>query len=369
MGRSLVCLSHLRWDFVYQRPNHLMARAAKRYDVLFVEEPVPDEGRPWLELIPVDGLTVVRPHLPADLAAPPVVAALLRNLLEEREIVDPVLWYYTPMALHWTEGIRASAVVYDCMDELSAFRSAPPALVALEQALLERADLVFTGGRSLFEAKRHRSSAVHCFPSSVDRAHFGQARVPQPDPADQAGIPHPRIGYFGVIDERVDLELVGEVARRRPDWQVVLVGPIAKINPADIPALPNVHHLGRKDYADLPAYLAGWEVALMPFAHNSATRRISPTKTLEYLAAGLPVVSTSVPDVVADYSHVVRIADDPDAFASACTDALGDAHDSAYHEMCRPLLEWNDWNRIAARIEQILSRRPMTARVDMDATA
>jgi glycosyltransferase involved in cell wall biosynthesis len=366
MPRSLVCLSHLRWDFVYQRPNHLMARAATEYEVMFVEEPVADERPAGLELRPVDGLTVVRPHLPRELAAsaaaPTVLEGLLRDVLRQRPGGDPVLWYYTPMALPWTEGIRASAVVYDCMDELSAFRSAPPALVSLEAALLDRADLVFTGGRSLFEAKRSRSSAVHCFPSGVDLAHFRRARDPQPDPSDQAGIPRPRIGYFGVIDERIDLELVGEVARRRPEWQVVLVGPIAKVDPARVPPLPNVHHLGRKDYAELPAYLAGWDVALMPFARNEATRFISPTKTPEYLAGGKPVVSTSIRDVVEPYGReaLVRIADTPESMVAAIEATLAgdEPQRTARFEALIGRQTWDaTWAAMAGLVGTVVARR------------
>jgi glycosyltransferase involved in cell wall biosynthesis len=364
MPRPLLCLSHLRWDFVYQRPNHLMARAARRFDVLFVEEPVQDDGPARLERIPVDGLTVVRPHLPAGEPAESLIAPLLRGLLDERTTDDPVLWYYTPMALPWTDGIRPAGVVYDCMDELSAFRGAPPGLVALEAELLDRADLVFTGGRQLFEAKRARSARVHCFPSSVDLAHFGQARVPQRDPSDQAPIPHPRLGYFGVIDERIDLDLVREVATRRPEWQVVLVGPIAKVDPAAIPALPNVHHLGPKPYEDLPAYLAGWDVALMPFAHNEATRYISPTKTPEYLAGGRPVISTSIRDVVEPYGRerLVRIADTAAATVEAIEATLA-GDDPTRIRRADALIARQSWDRTWAAMGRLLdgvleTRRP-----------
>jgi glycosyltransferase involved in cell wall biosynthesis len=369
LARTLVCLSHLRWDFVYQRPNHLMARAARQFDVLFVEEPVWDDGPARLELLPVDGLTVVRPHLPgeaeaaaAELDPGPAVSALLRRLLAQRGGGDPVLWYYTPMALSWTDGIHPAAVVYDCMDELSAFRSAPQGLIDLETTLLRRADLVFTGGRSLYEAKRARSPRVHCFPSSVDCDHFGRARDPQADPTDQAAIPRPRLGYFGVIDERLDLELLGEVARRRPDWQVVLVGPVAKIDPADIPALPNVHQLGRKEYADLPAYLAGWDVALMPFARNEATRYISPTKTPEYLAGGVPVVSTSIRDVVDPYGRagLVRIADTADDTCAAieATLAAGDRDWLAAADMLLGRQSWEaTWAAMAGLLDGVVKRR------------
>ena len=364
MPRPLLCLSHLRWDFVYQRPNHLMARAARRFDVLFVEEPVRDEGPLRLECTPVDGLTVVRPHVPAGEPADAQVARLLRDLLDERRTDDPVLWYYTPMALPWTDGIRPGAVVYDCMDELSAFRGAPAGLVALEAELLDRADLVFTGGRQLFEAKRARCARAHCFPSSVDLAHFGRARSPQRDPSDQATIPRPRLGYFGVIDERIDLDLVAEVARRRAEWQIVLIGPIAKIDPGAIPALPNVHHLGPKPYEELPAYLAGWDVALMPFARNEATRYISPTKTPEYLAGGKAVVSTSIRDVVEPYGRerLVRIADTGQATIEAIEATLA-GDDPTRARRADALIARQSWDLTWAAMARLLdgvleTRRP-----------
>lgn len=326
---ALICLSHLRWDFVYQRPNHLMARAARDRRVYFVEEPVPTAGEPTLESHDVDGVTVVRPLLPAHLGdseREATLARLVRPLAGDGSGPAPWLWYYTPMALPWTQELEASAVVYDCMDQLSAFRGAPAELVELERALFARADVVFTGGRSLYEAKARQHPRVHAMPSAVEVDHFAQARRPRPEPADQAAIPRPRIGYYGVIDERLDLELVREVARARPDWQLVLVGPIAKLAPDEIPTAPNIHHLGLKSYAELPDYLHGWDVAMMPFALNEATRYISPTKTPEYLAGGTPVVSTAIRDVVHPYGDLglVRIVETPGEFVAAVEQSLQD---------------------------------------------
>lgn len=237
---------------------------------------------------------------------------------------DYVLWYYTPMALQFTRHLRPRAVVYDCMDELSAFRGASPLLRGLESELMSRADLVFTGGQSLYEAKRGLHSRVYAFPSSIDAAHFRAARDVSEEPADQAGLPHPRLGFFGVIDERLDIALLDEVARLRPDWQLVMIGPVVKIDPATLPQHANIHYLGMKSYEELPAYLSGWDVALLPFARNESTRFISPTKTPEYLAAGKPVVSTSIRDVVRPYGQegYVHIADTPAEFVAACEAAL-----------------------------------------------
>jgi UDP-galactopyranose mutase len=255
-----------------------------------------------------------------------------------------VLWYYTPMALAWSRHLRAAAVVYDCMDELSAFAGASRDLRAREAELLARADLVMTGGASLYEAKRHGHGAVHLFPSSVDVPHFAGARLPQSDPADQADIPRPRLGYFGVVDERMDLELVAGVAAARPAWQLVMVGPTAKIDEASLPRAANIHYLGRKPYEALPAYLAGWDVALLPFAHNEATRYISPTKTPEYLAAGRPVVSTSIRDVVRPYGErgAVRIADGVEAFVAAAGECLAAPH--AGRDIADALLRGMSWD-------------------------
>ena len=245
---------------------------------------------------------------------------LLDDFIETEAIRDYVLWYYTPMALALTRHLSPLAVVYDCMDELSAFQGAPATLREHERELMQRASLVLTGGRSLYEAKRHQHHNIHALPSSVDVAHFARARSIAIDPRDQAGIPHPRLGFFGVIDERLDIALVDGVAAARPDWHLVMIGPVVKIDPASLPRRPNIHYLGSKPYGELPHYLAGWDVALLPFARNEATRFISPTKTPEYMAAGKPVVSTSIQDVVRPYGEqgLVRIADDVPAFVDAC---------------------------------------------------
>ena len=335
----LLCLSHLRWDFVFQRPQHLLARAARDHDVLFFEEPVfrPGVSAPRLERHPVpEGVTVAVPVLPEAMAGDAAAAAgaqraMLDALLAPEAGRPLVAWFYTPMALEFAGHLAPEVTVYDCMDELSAFRGAPPGLLRLERALLDRADLVFTGGRSLYEAKRGRHPRVFCFPSSIDAAHFGRARARGPDPADQAGVPRPRIGFFGVVDERMDLGLVRALAELRPDWRFVMIGPVVKVDPASLPRLPNLHWLGGKPYAELPAYLSGWDAGSMPFALNESTRFISPTKTPEFLAAGLPVVSTPVLDVVRDWGEagLVEIAKGPAAFAGALARVLS-----------RPRTEW-----------------------------
>ncbi|MGZ8365918.1 MAG: glycosyltransferase family 1 protein [Nitrospira sp.] len=315
-NQDIVCLSHLRWNWVFQRPQQLLTRAATRNRVFFIEEPLFDApNNPFIECTsPHPNVIVAVPHLPrtgSDTTVDEVLQALLPSLLEQHAVRQYLLWYYTPMALTYSRDLTPHAVVYDCMDQLAGFAGAPPEIFTLERELLERCDLLFTGGLSLYEAKRKGHSNAHCFPSSVDVAHFRQAREAVGDPADQAAIPHLRLGYCGVIDERLDLSLIAEVARARPAWQIVLIGPVAKIDKGSLPQAGNIHYLGPKPYQELPAYMGGWDVAWMPFARNEATRFISPTKTPEYLAAGQPVVSTSIQDVVRTYGRqgLVRIAD------------------------------------------------------------
>ena len=358
MSRDLVCFSHLRWDFVYQRPNHLMARAARDRRVFFIEEPTVDgDALPHLTVTRREGVTVVTPRLPADLV-PEAVTMTLANLIDEQfeteRIERPVLWYYTPMALPWTRHLDASATVFDSMDHLAAFRGAPPELLQLEAELVDRADLVFCGGASLHERMRHRHAASHPFPSSVDVDHFARARRTRSEPSDQASIRRPRIGYAGVIDERIDIALIDGVAAARPDWQVILVGPIVKIAEEDLPARPNVHRLGMKPYAELPAYLGGWDVGWMPFARNEATRYISPTKTPEYLAAGLPVVATSIRDVVEPYGAqgLVAIADEIDDSTMAIERAL--AQPAVGEGRVDAFLASRSWDRTWAAMAELI---------------
>ena len=324
---TLICFSHLRWDFVFQRPQHLMSRFAKSMPVVIWEEPLPaaaGEG-PSLDVRSAKNtpnMTVVTPRLPGGLDE--IAQQTVLKGLVDRHVATLsgrlVRWYYTPMMLPFSRHLDSVATVYDCMDELSAFRFAPQELLTLEQELLDAADLVFTGGYSLYEAKKKRHGNVHPFPSSVDRRHFAQARKGDAAPADQANIPGPRFGFYGVIDERIDLDLIAHLADARPDWHLVMVGPVVKISEDDLPRRDNIHYLGGKSYDELPAYLSGWDVALMPFAINEATRFISPTKTPEYLAAGRPVVSTPIKDVKRHYEKVagVRIAGTPEQFVAGC---------------------------------------------------
>lgn len=370
---DLVCLSHLRWDFVYQRPQHLLSRCAKQRRVFFVEEPMFGEGPSRLDVTQrEDGVYVVVPHLPEGLsnevAVEAIQQAMIDRLFAEHQIRDYVLWYYTPMALGWTRHLKPLATVYDCMDELSAFKNAPRALRDREAELFGRADLVFTGGQSLYEAKRDQHRNVYAFPSSIDRAHFAQARNIMEDPADQAGIPHPRMGFFGVVDERFDIELLDAISEARPDWNFVIIGPVVKISQEDLPRRANIHYLGSKSYKELPSYLAGWDVAALLFARNDSTRFISPTKTPEYLAAGRPVVSTSIRDVVRPYGKLglVRIADDAAEFVKAAAEIGMDerVNDDVWLARVDEFLakiSWDrTWNEMAELIGEVAASRRAT---------
>jgi len=329
--RQLLVFSHLRWDFVYQRPQHLLSRLGQRWNVVFFEEPVHDTERaPWLEVShPCMGVTVLRPH--TQVADPgfadaqfPVMRELLQAWLSEHGERDMAVWLYTPMALPLIQGLTPLAVFYDCMDELGAFKNAPERLMDREKTLLDVADLVFTGGPSLQDAKSAGNTRVHCFPSSVDVAHFAQGRR-EAEAAAAADGADVRLGFFGVIDERLDLGLVEALGRAHPHWQIELVGPVVKIDPATLPQAPNLHYLGQCAYAELPAHIARWDVCLLPFALNASTAFISPTKTLEYMAAQKPVVSTAVRDVQRLYASGVRIAHDTAAFVAACEAALAES--------------------------------------------
>jgi UDP-galactopyranose mutase len=361
----ILCFSHLRWTSVFQRPHHLLSRLACHYPVYVIEEPVPiATEQPFMTTTAAGpNLTVCQPHVRTHWSffsgdGADQVTGLVRDLLRRQGMDNYVFWYYTPMALHVTRGFAPRAVVYDCMDELSRFRHAPAELADLERELLGQADLVFAGGPSLWAAKRRQRLTVHLFPSSVETDHFAQALTGgvAVDPATAAR-PSPRLGYYGVIDERLDLSLLDGLAAARPDWQIMMVGPVVKIDAASLPTRPNLHFLGQADYRDLPAHLAGWQVALMPFALNEATEFISPTKTLEYMAAGRPIVSTPITDVAQPYGTMVAIAHDLPSFVNACEQALAEDVIRRRRRLAAyaGVLERTSWDRTAASMQVLLA--------------
>jgi UDP-galactopyranose mutase len=354
---TLVVFSHLRWNWVWQRPQHLLSRLARHHPVLFIEEPVQSlDGQPahWRVSTQAPNLRVATPVTQGD--GPgfsegqlPELNRLVDLLAGQDALRDCLVWLYTPMALPLARRLKPRGMIYDVMDELSAFKGAPPELLEWETEAYRSVDLVFTGGPSLFAAKRDRHPNVHCFPSSVDAAHFGQAREPGLDHPDQAGQPRPRLGFFGVIDERIDLPLLDRMAEQRPDWQLLMVGPVTKIDPADLPRHPNLHYLGQRTYAELPSFLAGWDVCLLPFARNEATRFISPTKTLEYMAAERPIVSTPITDVAEPYGDIVHLGYDSETFIAACDQALGASAEESGRRLAgmREVLRRTSWDATA----------------------
>jgi|SRR5665213_238812 len=364
---DVICFSHLRWNFVYQRPQHLMSRFAASRRVFYVEEPIWGGEQASLSISKHEnGPYIVVPHIPDENRADheEILRGLLDGIMADQKVGNYCLWYYTPMAIGWSRHLKANAlsIVYDCMDELSAFRGAAPELQQHEIELLSAANLVFTGGFSLYESKRSLHRNVYPFPSSVDVSHFSQARAHTGQPDDQAAIPKPRIGFCGVIDERMDLDLVRSVASLRPDWHFVMLGPVVKISQSDLPRRSNIHYLGMKRYEELPAYLAGWDAAILPFARNEATRFISPTKTPEYLAAGKPVVSTSIADVVRPYGTMglVHIADDPETFVASLEKAMSE--DSAKRQQqVDSFLARECWSRTWGRMAELIEDSILSA--------
>jgi len=366
----LVVFSHLRWGFVFQRPQHLLSRLAGRWRVLFVEEPMHTDGPARLEARHHGPhLTVLVPHTPA--AAPgfhddqlALLQPLIASYLDTEHLRVDVAWLYTPMALPLLQAVAPTCVVYDCMDELSAFKGAPRQLRQRESALLKQAALVMAGGPSLYEVRRDRHHNVHCIPSAVDAAHYSPARLQpgsthdQQAQALQGALPRPRLGFFGVIDERLDLSLVSTVADAHPEWTVLMVGPVVKIDPAGLPQRPNIHWLGMQPYERLPYLLADWDLCLMPFALNEATQFISPTKTLEYMAGDKPVVSTPVRDVISLYGDAVSVAAGAQEFLRACERVLAEtpAQRCQRAMTMATTVSMHSWDRSADTVHVLLTQ-------------
>ncbi|CAN5406577.1 glycosyltransferase family 1 protein [soil metagenome] len=371
--QDLICVSHLRWGFVWQRPQHLLSRLAEHYRVLFVEEPMTNTeiAKPQLDIHvghTLNGaeVTLACMQQPADHHfwighrdpnTQKIYEHLLLDYLAAEEYHDPILWLYTPMASRFAQVMPHKLLIYDVMDELSAFKGAPTALKEQDQQLLHQSDIVFTGGASLYRSRSPHNVNTHLFPSGVEAAHFARAASEEfARPADLANMASPILGYFGVIDERMDLPLLRHLAEAHPEWNLVLIGPILKIEPADLPKAANIHFLGMKDYKELPSYLACFDVALVPFAMNEATRYLSPTKTLEYLAAHKPTVSTPLPDVVELYGDFVRIGHTPEEFVAQVEQALAEDTDVRRLRQIKEktILAQYSWDIIARRMHQII---------------
>ena len=358
-GPPLVVFCHLRWEFVTQRPQHIISRLARHRKVLFVEEPIghaPHERGTAQLYQAAENIQVLQPRTdPGRLVEE--IAPLVLDFLQREQWEQPMLWFYSAAFGDLADQIPHSLLVYDCMDELSAFKGAPLSLITQEKRLLAEADVVFTGGKSLYEAKRLLSEQVYCYPSSVDSAHFEQAlHAATVVPPDMKDIAHPVVGYYGVIDERIDYELLGAVARQNPEVSFVMIGPVVKVDPADLPKADNLHYPGGKSYAELPAYLKGFDIAMMPFARNESTKFISPTKTLEYIAAQKPTISTPIYDVVRDYASVIPIVETAEQFSTALANFLreDDAQREARLRKYDSILGAVSWDKTVAAMERNL---------------
>ena len=354
---DLVVLSHLRWVFVWQRPQHLISRLARNRRTWFVEEPMVGKViEPALRTAEHGPVTRVWLEVPGEqrhVDFGDQVAACygdaLKALLGNEH--GRVVWLYTPMAFEIGTALEPEVVVYDMMDDLASFKGAPAALRFLQQQALRRADVVFAGGRSLHRSVAGHRPDAHLFASGVEPEHYAAAG------AARRGGPRPVAGYVGVIDERIDLELIRKLAAALPDWEIRLVGPVVKIDEDRLPRPENITYPGAQPYERLPQVMSEFDVGLMPFELNEATASISPTKTLEYLAAGLPVVSTRVPDVVADYGHEVALADEADGFAAACAAGLAEDPDERRLRVA-PILRLHHWDAIAARMLALVQAVP-----------
>ncbi|WP_229212910.1 glycosyltransferase [Dyadobacter soli] len=340
-----------------------MTRFAEIAHVYFLEEPIFDcPGQPFLQMEEKqENLWICVPHLPrgsSPEATVTMIGEILESFFEKRDCGNFIFWYYTPMALPFSETFKPAMTVYDCMDELSGFKFAPEGIRQNERQLLERADVVFTGGTSLYEAKKSSHNNIHPFPSSIDKAHFGTARGGQAEPQDQAAITGIKLGFYGVLDERLDQELIRDIATRRPDWHIVLIGPVVKIDPAELPQADNIHYMGPRSYQLLPAYLSGWDVALIPFLLNESTRFISPTKTPEYLAAGKPVVSSPIRDVVYPYEEIglFSIANDADTFITAIEKELTHAADPHWMHAVDEFLSDKSWEHTFSAMVKLMMK-------------
>jgi glycosyltransferase involved in cell wall biosynthesis len=378
----LIVHCHLRWEGVWQRPQQFLSRLSRRHKILFIEGPIlhDNEEPPAYELRPVKeypNITVMRTHFPASRFSNGawVDAERLRLLKDATNgplrghFDGPVQWFYDPMAAPCFIGkIGERAVVYDCMDELSQFKFAPPEIVQRERVLLAAADVVFAGGRKMWLSKSRHNDNAHFYGCGVDVAHFAKARASEtPIPADVASLNKPILGYFGVVDERLDYQLIEKLADADPKWNIVMVGPTAKVDPGALPKRANIHWLGRREYEQLPNYTKAFDVCLMPFALNEATEYINPTKALEYMATGRPIVSTAVPDVVSNFSDAVSIAISQDCFVEMCARALANPDEEAIR--CGlGMANNNQWDAIVAKlerhIEDALKKRAAAKKLD-----
>lgn len=348
---DMVVFCHLRWQFVYQRPQHLISRMAKNRKVLLIEEPIgydPEQENTANLIIINDNLHILQPRV-QNIEA---IANIIPKFIKNNHI--SIGWFYSASFSSLMDSFKFETIVYDCMDELTLFKGAPEHLIHQEKYLMASADIIFTGGKSLYESKKQNHANVYCFPSSVDEPHFAQALNGIEIPADIANLQAPVVGYFGVIDERIDLKLLHETALKLPNVSFVMIGPLAKIEESDLPKEDNIYYLGMRSYNELPHYLKGFDIAMMPFAINDATKYISPTKTLEYMAAGKPIISTKITDVVRDYSICVNLVETADEFAEAITFLFEKRDQLSMSLEYFDILKNTSWDSTANKMQNII---------------
>jgi len=350
---DMVVFCHLRWEFVYQRPQHLISRFAKNFKILFIEEPIGRDGSGESGKLTIinENLHVLQPKVNVI----DEIADILPEYILNKSV--EIGWFYSAAFVPLLDAFDFESIVYDCMDELTLFKGAPAELLVQEKFLIANAHIVFTGGKSLYESKKTMHGNVFCFPSSVDREHFEKALNGIAIPEDVASLTKPIAGYYGVIDERIDMKLLEETAKMNPDVDFVMVGPLAKITDADLPKPGNIHYPGMRSYEELPHYLKAFSVAIMPFAMNDATKFISPTKTLEYISAGKPIISTPVKDVVRDYSHCVSIVETAEEFSTALRKILSETEPNLPRRAnyCR-ILERTSWDNTAEKMNLLITK-------------
>lgn len=340
---DMIVFCHLRWDFVYQRPQHLISRLSEDFKILVVEEPIGAVDYKELEGLEITkSIHVLKPTIHHMNELGPFLQNVVKTPVQ-------VGWFYSSAFVDVLDYLDFRTIVYDCMDELSLFKGALPELIQQEKYLLSAADVVFTGGKSLYESKKEKHHYVHCFPSSVDRQHFETNGINSDLTPELNSIPKPIVGYYGVIDERIDLDLLEMSALKMPDVSFVMIGPICKIEEEDLPKAANIFYLGMKTYEELPAYLETFDFAMMPFALNESTRFISPTKTLEYMCAEKPIISTKIKDVIRDYSECINIIDDENSFHQAILNPISD-YKNQYHQ----ILDKTSWDITASKMSEII---------------
>ncbi len=347
---DIVVMCHLRWEFVYQRPQHIISRLSKDHKILFIEEPIKKETKGHNLKILSQNLHILQPNTDSI----DEIGSILSDFLRNTRV--PIGWFYSASFIPLLEQLEFDHIIYDCMDELSMFKGAPAHLIEQEKYLLAHTDIVFTGGKSLYESKMQIHENVYCFPSSVDEDHFASAKNGVALPADIAAIPKPIAGYYGVVDERLDLELLEKTAASNPDVSFVMIGPVVKIQEDELPQADNIYYLGIKPYKVLPNYLKAFDIAMMPFALNDATKFISPTKTLEYMAAGKPIISTKIKDVERDYSHCIKLVSDSEEFTSQLQLLLNSNQEETQDKDYKKVLENTSWSNTVKSMADIIQK-------------